>query len=313
MFAVLVFSLLSGYNSAIGGIQTAARQRKIVALHGGLDAWLKILLVLGMFLWLGKSSLAVAIGFVFSTLFVTVSQYIFFRKLIPGQTVTSGDDTLWMRQIWAYSWPFITWGIFGWAQQSSARWALESYATTADVGRYAVLSQLGFTPIITATSLAVAFLAPILFAKAGDASSSARNEDVRNLTHKLALVGLVLTGCVCMVGYFLHTYIFRFLTNEDYHSVSNYLPWMALSGGILSIAEAYCIRLMALMKPKSMLLAVIGSSIIGIASAFIGVYYYNLEGAVASTFIYSVSYLLLILWPVYTSSGKQSSNDLDLL
>ena len=116
-----------------------------------------------------------------------------------------------------------------------------------------------------------------------------------------------------MVGYFLHTYIFRVLTNENYHSVSNYLSWVVLSGGIFAVAQVYAIRLMALLKPKSIMLASIGSSIIGISSAFIGVYYLNLQGAVASTFIHAVSYLLLILLAVYTPSGKQSSNDLDLL
>jgi CHASE2 domain-containing sensor protein len=36
--AVLVFSILCGYNSALGGIQNAARQRAIVALQSGMDA-----------------------------------------------------------------------------------------------------------------------------------------------------------------------------------------------------------------------------------------------------------------------------------
>ncbi len=52
VLATLLFSLLSSYNSAVSGIQGAARQRAIVALHGGLNAWLKILLALAMMLWL---------------------------------------------------------------------------------------------------------------------------------------------------------------------------------------------------------------------------------------------------------------------
>lgn len=38
----LVFSVLAGYNSSLSGIQNAARQRAVVAFHGGLDAWLRI-------------------------------------------------------------------------------------------------------------------------------------------------------------------------------------------------------------------------------------------------------------------------------
>ncbi|MEK7323064.1 MAG: oligosaccharide flippase family protein, partial [Pseudomonadota bacterium] len=50
----LVLSILSGYNASLSGIQNAARQRAIVAFHSGLDAWLKILLAVGVMLWLGS-------------------------------------------------------------------------------------------------------------------------------------------------------------------------------------------------------------------------------------------------------------------
>lgn len=61
--AALVFSILSSYNGALNGIQNAARQRAIVALHGGMDAWLKIGLAVGVMLWLGTNSAAVVVGY----------------------------------------------------------------------------------------------------------------------------------------------------------------------------------------------------------------------------------------------------------
>jgi hypothetical protein len=56
--AALAFSVLSGYNTSLSGIQNAARQRVLVAFHSGLDAWLKILLAVGVMVWLGHSSAA---------------------------------------------------------------------------------------------------------------------------------------------------------------------------------------------------------------------------------------------------------------
>lgn len=83
--AALLLSVLSGYNGSLSILQNAARQRAVVAFHSGLDAWLKILLALGVLFWLGSSSTAVVIGYALSALLVTGSQFIFLRRLIlPG-------------------------------------------------------------------------------------------------------------------------------------------------------------------------------------------------------------------------------------
>ncbi len=42
--SALALSVLSGFNGILSGIQNAARQRATVALHDGLDAWLKLAL-----------------------------------------------------------------------------------------------------------------------------------------------------------------------------------------------------------------------------------------------------------------------------
>lgn len=293
--AALVLSALSGYNSALNGIQNAARQRAVVAFHSGLDAWLKILLAVGVVLWLGASSSAVVIGYACSSLLITFSQLIFLRHTIPQQHTHTQNHQQWMHQMWTYSLPFATWGIFGWAQQSSARWALEMFTTTASVGFYSVLSQLGYAPIQVVTAFMMTFLTPILFAKAGDACCSVRNENVDKLINKLAMLGLVLTGCAFIVAMLFHSYIFQLFVSHRYFSVSHYLPWFVLSGGIFTVAQIYASRLMTLMMPNKMIAASIGSSAIGIISAYVGVYYFSLQGAMASLLVHAISYFIWIV------------------
>lgn len=300
--AALMFSLLSGYNSVLSSIQNAARQRAIVAFHGGLDAWLKIGLAVGVVLWLGTSSTAVVIGYACSSLLITVSQLIFLRRTIPQQEVRTQNHQQWMGQMWAYSLPFATWGIFGWAQQSSARWALEMFTTTDNVGFYSVLSQLGYAPIQTVTALMLTFLTPILFARAGDASCSVRNENVSKLTNKLVMLGLALTGCAFIVAMLFHSYIFHLFVSLRYFSVSHYLPWIVLSGGFFSVAQIYATRMMAFMTPNKIIAASIGSSIIGIVSAYVGVYYFSLQGAMGSLLVHAISYFVWIV-----ATGKSLS------
>ena len=293
--AALVFSVLSGYNSTLSAIQNAARQRAIVAFHGGLDAWLKILLAVGVVLWLGASSTAVVIGYACSSLLITVSQLIFLRRTIPQQQTRIPNRQQWMPQIWAYSLPFATWGIFGWAQQSSARWALEAFTTTETVGLYSVVTQLGYAPIQMVTGTALTFLTPILFARTGDAQSLDRNNNVRDLTKKLVLLGFCLTAFAVLVAAVLHSYIFHLVVNDSYFSVSYFLPWAVLAGGIFSVAQLYASKLMALLRTKKIIAASIGSSIIGIAAAIVGTYYFSLAGAVVSMVVHAISYFLGIV------------------
>ena len=54
--AAFIFAILSGYNSIISGIQNAARQRSIVALHQGMESWARYLVAAGLIVLLGATS-----------------------------------------------------------------------------------------------------------------------------------------------------------------------------------------------------------------------------------------------------------------
>ncbi len=296
--AALAFSVISGYNSSLSGIQNAARQRAIVAFHGGLDAWLKILLVLGVLLWLGSSSTAVVIGYASSSLFVTCSQFIFLRRLIPPQCTHRGDSTQWVGQMWAYSWPFSAWGIFSWAQQSSDRWALEAFTTTHEVGLYAVLFQLGYVPISIATGLVMSFMGPILYQRSGDATDSDRNATVHRLAWRITFFSLFIT----VIGFFfalvLHRWIFRLLVASQYRSVSYLLPWVVLAGGLFAAGQILALKLMSDMKPAAMTLAKIVTALLGV---LLNIYFASvagLNGIVGALVGFSVIYFM---WMAFLS------------
>jgi O-antigen/teichoic acid export membrane protein len=292
----IAFSLLNSCNSAFNSIQNAARQRIIVAFHGALDAWLKIGLSVAMIYWLGNSGTAALIGFSSSIALILFSQLFFLRRIIPKDSARIIRDDQWLRKMWAYSFPFATWGLILGVQQSSTRWALEMFESTEAVGLYSVLSQLGYVPLQIITGMVMSFLMPILFARYGDGTSFVRNNDVNKLINKIVILGFVLTFLGVFVTAVLHSYIFQLLVNESYFSISHFLPWVVFSGGIFSIASICASKLLGVMMPNELIPVHIGSSIIGIVAAIVGIYYFSLAGAVASMVIHSISYLL---WVVY--------------
>lgn len=293
--AALIFAILSGYNSILSGIQNAARQRSIVALHRGMESWLRFLVAAGLMLWLGATSTVAMVGYAIAVILVLGSQYVFFRKIVPTRITEADKERNWQEQIWKYSWPFASWGIFSWAQQASDRWALGLFATTQDVGLYAVLFQLGYYPMSMATGMAMQFLAPIFYQRAGDASDSRRNANVTNLSWRLTGLALGLTGGAFLMALLFHTLIFRILVAAEYRSLSYLLPWLLLAGGVFAAGQTIALNLMSRNKTQAMTAVKIVTALLGVIFNFAGAYWYGITGIVIAGVLFSVLYFLWML------------------
>ena len=292
--AALLFAVLSGYNYTLNCIQNAARQRAIVAFHGGLNAWLKILLAVGFVLWLGTSSTAVVIGYACSSFLITISQLIFIRRTIPQQQKPIKNSNQWVPQMWAYSFPFTTWGAFTWMQQVSDRWALQVFASTSDVGQYAVLFQLGFTPIAMITGMVMSFLGPILYQRSGDATDHARNNNVHRISWRIAFSSIFFTLFAFAITFALHEWLFGMLVASEYRRGSNLLPWVVLAGGIFASGQVLALKLMSEMKPSAMTAAKIVTALLGILLNLIGAAVAGIKGVIVALVVVSVVYFIWI-------------------
>lgn len=289
--AALVFAGLSGCNTILSGIQNAARQRAIVALHQGIESWARVLLAAALLLWLGATSTVAMVGFALGVTLVLASQYMFFRKVIHGERTVS-DRSNWRQQIWTYSWPISIFGTFTWMQLASDRWALELFANTQEVGLYAALYQLGYYPMSIATGMAVQFLVPIFYQRAGDASDNRRNASVNSLSWRLTGIALGLTVAVFFAALLFHAQIFRLFAAAEYASVSHLLPWMLLAGGIFAAGQTIALNLMSQMKTRIMIAPKLITALLGVALNFAGAYWYGISGIVAAGILFSVSYFV---------------------
>ncbi len=290
--AALLFAVFSGYNSTLSGIQNAARHRAIVALHGGLDAWLKIGLAVGIMLWLGTSSTVVIIGYACSSMLITISQLLFLHRTIPQQHTSKKNHQQWAPQIWAYSLPFTTWGAFTWMQQVSDRLALQAFATTSDVGQYAVLFQLGFTPIALMTGMAMSFFGPILYQRSGDATDHGSNINVHRIVWRLSHFSLIVTLLGFATTFALHECFFGLLVASEYQGISYLLPWVVLAGGIFAAGQMLALKLMSEMKTSAMTTAKIVTALIGILLNVIGSALAGMPGVVGALVAFSGIYFV---------------------
>ena len=298
--AALVLSVFNGCSSALSGIQNAARQRAVVALHGGVEPWLRILLAVGMMLWLGSSSTAVILGYALSSLIVTGSQLFFLQRMIRPQgtqTNTSGD---WGLQIWAYSWPFSLWGIFTWLQQISDRWALQTFSSGHEVGLYAVVFQLGYVPIGLVMGMAMTFLGPILYQRSGNTADQTRNLSVHLIAWRITFASLAITALAFMFTLLLHEWIFELLVATKYHEVSHLLPWVVLAGGVFASAQMLALKLMSEMKSAVMTTAKIVTAVLAVGLNIYGASQFGSQGVVAALIAFSCIYFFWMVWLAQT-------------
>lgn len=303
--ASIIFAILSGCNSVLSGIQNAARQRSIVALHQGLDSWARFLVAAGLLMCLGATSTIAMVGYAIGGALILGSQYLFLRKIFIKQITGEEKKGSWQEKIWKFSWPFATYGIFTWSQLVSDRWALQLFSTTQDVGLYAVLYQLGYYPISMATGMVAQFLSPIFYQRAGDATDSRRNADVKNLIWRITGFSLVLTSIIFLLTFLFHTQIFWIFADKKYSIVSHLLPWMLLAGGVFAAGQILSSNLMINLKTQTMMVAKIITALLGIVFNLAGAYWYGITGIVIASVLFSLAYFL---WMVVLSKSKISKN-----
>lgn len=287
----LVFATVSGYNYILGGMQNAARQRSIVALHQGIETWLRFLVAALLINWLGASSTVSMIGYVLGSAIIMASQSVYFRKTVPRRH-WHGNKHVWQAKIWQYYWPISVFGIFTWFQMVSDRWALGLFRTREEVGMYAALFQLGYNPIAMATGMAVQFLEPIFFQRSGDGCDLQRNADVSRLGVRLTGLALGLTGISFCIAFLLQVQIFETFVDRKYQAVSYLFPWMVLSGGIFAASQTIALNLMSQNKTYQMMPFKIGTALLGVLLNLLGGYYYGITGIVMASVIFSISCLV---------------------
>jgi O-antigen/teichoic acid export membrane protein len=281
----------------MGGIQNAARQRAIVALHGASESWLKILFAYKMISWIGPTSTAVMIGSFTAVGIVMISQIIFMKKMFNNKKNVESQAKIqeWISEMWQFSWPFSAWGIFTWAHQVSDRWGLEKFSNTAAVGQYTVLYQIGYQPVVFLTGTVVSLFVPILYQRVGSSLNGSRVIGTKSFLWKVSVVFAILTLVIFCFTSVYHAKIFFWFVSDHFEETSYLLPWLALAGGAFSTGQALVIQLMAEIRLESLTVVKISTALFGIFTNILGVWLFGIQGLVASQLIFAFLYLLMVL------------------
>jgi O-antigen/teichoic acid export membrane protein len=299
--ATFAFAVISGCNAIMDGMQTAARQRSVVALHQGFGTWLRFLCAVWLIDKLGVSSFAAMCGYGLGSLFTAISQGCFFTRGIVHplsfeHEISGSALSRWKPTIIDYAVPISIWGMFTWMYMASDRWALQAFASTEDVGRYAVLYQLGYYPMMLVSGIVSQFLAPIFFQISGDATDPLRRRTVSQTNHVINCASLGFTMFAVAVAAILHAQIFQVLTSQAYLDVSWLLPAVVLAGGLFGTGQLAAMETLSNQGSRDLIKPKIVTAVLGVALNVTCAATWGVTGIVVAGTIFAGAYLGWVIW-----------------
>ncbi len=295
VFFTLAFALVSGINTLLDSIQTAARQRAVVAWHQGMGQWLRYLAAVGLVLILGSYPATAMAGYTLAAVLVLGSQIYFLQRKLPAiSLIQSKPAADWTDRILHYSIPFASWGIFTWLQLSSDRWALQTFSSMQAVGFYTVLWQLGYYPLMMAANVFAQFAEPVLFRQAGDGTQQERIDRAQRNTRRILVGAFISVALAVVAAAFLHPFIFELFAAPAYRSVSGFLPIMVLSGGMFACGQIASMTQLNRGASRALLWPKITTAIAGTLFNILGAAWMGLAGVVYAGAVFSILYLLWV-------------------
>ncbi|WP_028323451.1 lipopolysaccharide biosynthesis protein [Desulfatirhabdium butyrativorans] len=302
---VIGLSILSG---ALGGcvngdvfVMNADRSRKAAAWFNVFFACLRPGLGFALAIGFWKRAEAVLLGYFLVSLVMAPVSRGFLRGWMaksaekPAEPEPAHQNL--SNQIFAFSWPFLPLGIFSWIQQSSDRWALQAMFGAEAVGRFAVVSQMAFYPMVFLSGILQLFFMPIAYGKA-QAHPGARGAAFPVL---IWLVGAFLLLALVVVGFLglFQEELVVLVSRSAYTGYHVYLVGMGVAWALYYLGVVLSGFGLVAERSRVYLPAGFASAIVAAVGCFLGAFLLGPRGVVAALWISGGMYAAWNGWTAY--------------
>lgn len=295
-----LFGIVSGVNGSLSSLQSAIRQRKIVALHQGVDAWLRpALAFLAIYLFRNSGYFAL-LGFLIGTLVITFSQYWYTLKNKNIRTHWAGDvqsqaiQKKARREFMAYVSPFFLFSGFAAISMYADRWILQGLFGESKVGIYVALYQIGNAPIAFLFGLISQFMVPIIFERAGDMTNTVQAEGSSRLLYQVVFLSTILVLPIVVVSYYFGEPLVRILANADFSRHSEVLWVMVVGVSLFNIGQLLALKGLNFNRPEIYLFPKAVQAFSFLLLAYLLAKEYDLTGVAVALSGSSLLYLLMV-------------------
>jgi O-antigen/teichoic acid export membrane protein len=298
----LIFGYATGINNAFISLQNAIRQRRIVALHQGMDMWLRMLLaIVAMLMW-GKSGSVALLGFGVGLLLIILSQcyFAFQNRQISDYFLAGSTQNIKTSKVYGdfsnYARSFLYFSAFGAIALYADRWILQGLYGEREVGIYAALYLIANTPVTVLMGLAGQLLLPIVYDQVGDMSCPEKMGRSRKTVRITVFIFAAFMSLLVLIAYLFGEPIVILLSNDEFGSFASSL-WVILAGiSLFHLGQLLVMQGLAEARPNIYIIPKLLHAFVFLILTFWLAGQYGIHGVGISLCISSFVYLLLILF-----------------
>jgi len=302
VFSAVLFGVAGGVNLSFVSLQNAIRQRKIVALHQGVDVWLRMLIVMVIVFFVSSASYMALLGFFLGMVLIVCSQFFWAMKsdLIRSHWHSDDLNTSELRNISLdfrrYYIPFIYFAVFAVISLHADRWILQGLYDEKTVGIYAAIYLIANTPVLLLTNLINQLMVPIIFEQAGDVINGKNMEKADIMLTKTVLLAVVILVPVVFMTYLWSDSIVLLLTNEEYAGFHHVLWVLVLGLSLFNVAQMCSVKGFSYNNPYIYIWPKGIQAACFALMAYLLAYDYGILGVAIALCVSSFVYLLMVLY-----------------
>lgn len=298
----ILYSVVSGINSSYISLQSAMRQRQVVALHQGADVWLRTGLSILFVYVAGSSGYLALLGYAVGTFLITLSQSIFAKRspeLVSYWQVESDNAELIRssrQEFTKYATSFMFFSGFAAISMYSDRWIVQTLYSLKDVGVYAAISQIAIAPANLLYAMISQLMVPIIFENAGTMTTLQQERKSRQLVLYTCMILGSLSLVMVGVAIVFHKLIVSLLTASTFSQHSHILWIILASNSLLNIGQILSMKGLYFNRPNIYLVPKILQSVACVLFACVLGKQFGLAGVAWGGGIASMFYLLLVIY-----------------
>lgn len=297
----IIYSVVGGVNASFISLQGAIRQRQVVALHQGIDVWLRTALSLLILLLFPARGFSALLGYALGTFITTVSQAHFARKCTEfsefwhadGETPEGVGSS--RREFLAYATSFMVFSGFATISMYADRWIIQGVLGANDVGVYAAIYQIAASPVNILFSVANQLMVPIIFERAGAMTTA----DQAAASSRLVFMTVVLSGCAALLlslgGYLFGDLLIKTLTSSHYAQFPQVL-WILIVGlSLFNIGQLLSLKGTYFNTPKVYFWPKAVQALTLLATAYVGAHTLGISGVAYAICFSSCIYCIAVM------------------
>lgn len=252
----LLFGVVGGVNASSLFLLNAIRERKVVALHQGADAWLRIGLSVTFLCLFRNTAYFALLGYLMGTFLVTVSQNVFaskneeLRRNWRKVSVNGKLEKDTSREFFGYAAPFLLFAGFAAISMYADRWILQGLFGERDVGIYSAIYSIANAPVTLLFTMTNQLMVPIIFERAGTMTTVEQAESTASLLRITVILATLAVLFISFVTYLFSEPIVRIFTSRAFASQHAILWVFVLGLSIFNIGQLLSIKGLYFNRPK---------------------------------------------------------------